>query len=282
MSRARAANSALSFLLSVLACFTSLDFLGPFFCSTSPKAFFRPDRVSARPSRTDAVKAAHLRAREGLAFTVSSTVASLRCRVETVSTRVSFRHLRNSDNGATSTKRRSLIYAATITTRMGRDHRSASIDEREGLGRTALQSCDKSVARPEGGREPPKSCMSCTPYFQRRRPLPGARFFTRSDCPPQDGLRREDASEVTHAVRHQFLRLGPATIATRSICPSSRQGRLPLTRKLYRGSSGDSLIGRWPLELGAVPPNGVGAFHSDPSHMAGSFVNENRLWCASK
>jgi hypothetical protein len=33
-----------------------------------------------------------------------------------------------------------------------------------------------------------------------------------------DGLRREDASHVTHAVR-----LGPATVATRSICPSSRQ-----------------------------------------------------------
>jgi hypothetical protein len=53
-----------------------------------------------------------------------------------------------------------------------------------------------------------------------RRPMPGARFFTRSDRPPQDGLRREDASLVTRAVRPR-----PATIATRSICPSSR---LPL------------------------------------------------------
>ena len=30
-----------------------------------------------------------------------------------------------------------------------------------------------------------------------------------------------------------ILQMGPATVATRSICPSSRQGRLPLARKLY-------------------------------------------------
>ena len=28
-----------------------------FFCSTAPQAFFRPDRVSSRPTRADAVKA---------------------------------------------------------------------------------------------------------------------------------------------------------------------------------------------------------------------------------
>jgi hypothetical protein len=37
--------------------------------------------------------------------------------------------------------------------------------------------------------------------------MPGASFSTRLDAPPQDGLRREDASLVTYAVR-----AGPATI----------------------------------------------------------------------
>jgi len=68
--------------------------------------------------------------------------------------------------------------------------------------------------------------------------------------PPQDGLRREDASLVTRAVR-----LGPATIATRSICPSSRQGRLPLSRKLCRGSSGSLCL--CPLKFGPIAPDGV-------------------------
>jgi hypothetical protein len=31
--------------------------LPPFFCSTAPQAFFRPDRVLSRPARADAVKA---------------------------------------------------------------------------------------------------------------------------------------------------------------------------------------------------------------------------------
>ena len=66
--------------------------------------------------------------------------------------------------------------------------------------------------------------------------MPGARFFARSDRPPQDGLRREDASLVTRAVRP-----GPATIATRSICPSSRQGRLPLARKLCVAGQANSM-----------------------------------------
>lgn len=43
---------------------------------------FAPDRVSARPSRAELVKVAHLRAREGLTFTSSSTMASLERRVE--------------------------------------------------------------------------------------------------------------------------------------------------------------------------------------------------------
>ena len=159
MSRARAANSAFfSPDCSHLLCFAWLPGLS--FVRPRRRLSSAPDRVSARPSRTDAVKAAHLRAREGLAFTVSSTVASLRCRVETVSTNVSSRRLQNSDNGAASTKRRSLIYAATITTRMGRDHRPASIDEREGLGRAALQPCDTSVARPKGGSRPSPSCRA--------------------------------------------------------------------------------------------------------------------------
>jgi hypothetical protein len=80
--------------------------------------------------------------------------------------------------------------------------------------------------------------------------MPGARFFTRSDGPPQDGRRREDASLVTRAVRP-----GPAMIATRSICPSSRQGRLPLARKLSRGSS--SWLSLCPREFGSIAPNGV-------------------------
>ena len=44
---------------------------------------FAPDRIPARPSRTELVKVARLsRAREGLTFTSSSTMASLERRVE--------------------------------------------------------------------------------------------------------------------------------------------------------------------------------------------------------
>ena len=41
---------ALSFLLTYFLA------LGPFFCSTAPQAFFRPDRRSPTPSRAEAVK----------------------------------------------------------------------------------------------------------------------------------------------------------------------------------------------------------------------------------
>jgi hypothetical protein len=43
---------------------------------------FAPDRVPARPSRAGLAKVAHLRAREGLTFTSSSTMASLERRIE--------------------------------------------------------------------------------------------------------------------------------------------------------------------------------------------------------
>jgi hypothetical protein len=33
-----------------------LGFLGPFFCSTAPQAFFRPDRKMPKPTRAAAVK----------------------------------------------------------------------------------------------------------------------------------------------------------------------------------------------------------------------------------
>jgi len=33
-----------------------LRFLGPFFCSTAPQAFFRPDRKMPKPTRAAAVK----------------------------------------------------------------------------------------------------------------------------------------------------------------------------------------------------------------------------------
>src|SRR5262252_3808729 len=42
---------ALSFLLTYFLA------LGPFFCSTAPQAFFRPDRRFPTPSRAEAVKA---------------------------------------------------------------------------------------------------------------------------------------------------------------------------------------------------------------------------------
>ena len=45
-----------------------LRFLGPFFCSTAPQAFFRPDRKMPKPTRAAAVKdgAFFGAAREGL------------------------------------------------------------------------------------------------------------------------------------------------------------------------------------------------------------------------
>jgi len=36
--------------------FFFLRFLGPFFCSTAPQAFFRPDRKMPKPTRAAAVK----------------------------------------------------------------------------------------------------------------------------------------------------------------------------------------------------------------------------------
>src|SRR5215468_5005412 len=46
-----ATNASAFFLADLLSCF------GPFFCSTAPQAFFRPDRRFPTPSRAEAVKA---------------------------------------------------------------------------------------------------------------------------------------------------------------------------------------------------------------------------------
>ena len=83
---------------------------------------------------------------------------------------------------------------------------------------------------PTEGREPPKSFVSVFAHCVRL--TDGGRCRAQGSLRGRiarlsDGLRREDASHVTHAV-HPV----PATVATRSICPSSRQGRLPLARKL--------------------------------------------------
>ena len=88
-------------------------------------------------------------------------------------------------------------YAATIAPRTGRD---AAFRARR-LGCAASFAAQESVARPKGGSRPNPSRHIFGYTLDRRRPMPGARFFTRSDAPPQDGLRREDASHVTHAVR---------------------------------------------------------------------------------
>src|SRR5581483_12361533 len=86
------------------------------------------------------------------------------------------------------------------------------------------------------------------------------------------GLRRVDASHVTHVVRR-----GPATIHTRSICPSSRKGRPPLTRKLCGGRSSDALLPRLPLELGAVTPDGVENDGQLARHSNGGTLPSNPL-----
>src|SRR5262245_38357514 len=44
----------------------------PFFCSTAPQAFFRPDRGLPPPARADDVKAGRAAATEGSAFTSAS------------------------------------------------------------------------------------------------------------------------------------------------------------------------------------------------------------------
>ena len=108
---------------------------------------------------------------------------------------------------------------------------------------------------PTEGREPPKSFVSG--FAKRVRLTDGGRCRAQGSLRGRiarlsDGLRREDASHVTHAVR-----LGPATVATRSICPSSRQGRLPLARKLGCCQSGRSGFADLPGELGAVAPDRV-------------------------
>src|SRR5262245_41356422 len=86
------------------------------------------------------------------------------------------------------------------------------------------------------------------------------------------GLRRVDASHVTRAVRR-----GPATIHTRSICPSSRQGRPTLTRQLCRGTSSDTLLRRLPLELGAVTPDRVEDDSQLARHSNGGTLPSNPL-----
>lgn len=50
----------------------------PFFCSTAPQAFFRPDRKLARPSRAAAVKDGRSCGHpKGLSLTAASTMAAL-------------------------------------------------------------------------------------------------------------------------------------------------------------------------------------------------------------
>ena len=58
--------------------FPDLSFSIPFFCSTAPQAFFRPDRRLARPPRAARSMTAPLWGRpEGLSLTAASTVAGL-------------------------------------------------------------------------------------------------------------------------------------------------------------------------------------------------------------
>ena len=121
--------------------------------------------------------------------------------------------------------------AATIATRMGRDPRLLQSASAWGSVARRLPPCDRAWPDRREGAAQLLRIAACNNKF-RRRPLPGARFFPRSELPPHDGLRQEDASRVTHVVRHQSYPLGSTTVATRSICPSSRQGRLPLARKL--------------------------------------------------
>src|SRR5262245_8900791 len=64
--------------------------LHPYFCSTPPEAYFRPDRRRREPARAEAVKAdplqgppvdaKHRFAMTGLALTASSTAARSSCR----------------------------------------------------------------------------------------------------------------------------------------------------------------------------------------------------------
>ena len=75
--------------------------------------------------------------------------------------------------------------AATIATRMGRDPRPVSIAERVGLGRAAQLPRDRAWPdRREGAAQLLHVEESKSTRYEQR-PMPGARFFARSDGPPQ-------------------------------------------------------------------------------------------------